>query len=45
MLHRKIIAFSSQIHTKHTNTLCGQHVEFVIVKPKGTYSDHRALKG
>jgi len=22
----------SEIHTKHTNTLCGQKVEFVFVK-------------
>jgi hypothetical protein len=44
MLDREIIAVCSQIHTKHTNTLCGQIVEFVNVKPGGTYSDHWALK-
>ena len=27
MLYREIIAVCSQIHTKHTNTLCGQNVE------------------
>ena len=32
MLYREIIALCSQIHTKHTNTLCGQNVEFVSVK-------------
>jgi hypothetical protein len=32
MLYREIIAVSSQIHTKHINTLCGQNVEFVNVK-------------
>jgi hypothetical protein len=32
MLYREIIAVCSQIHTKHTNTLCGQNVEFVNVK-------------
>ena len=32
MLYRKIIAFCSQIHTKHINTLCGQNVELVNVK-------------
>ena len=32
MLYRKIIAICSQIYTKHTNTLCGQNVEFVNVK-------------
>jgi hypothetical protein len=43
MLYREIIAVCSEIHTKHTNTLCGQNVEFVDVKPGGTYSDHWAL--
>ena len=33
MLYREIIAVCSQIHTKHINTLCGQNVEFVNVKP------------
>ena len=32
MLYREIIAVCSQIHTKHTNTLCGQNVEFMNVK-------------
>jgi hypothetical protein len=32
MLYREIIAVFSQVHTKHTNTLCGQSVEFVNVK-------------
>jgi hypothetical protein len=32
MLHREIIAVCSQIHTKHTNTLCGQNVELLNVK-------------
>ena len=27
MLYSEIIAVCSQIHTKHTNTLCGQNVE------------------
>ena len=40
MLYREITAVCSQIHTKHINTLCGQNVEFVNVKPGGTYSDH-----
>jgi len=39
------IAVCSQIHTKHTNTFCGQNVEFLNVKLDGTYSDHWALKG
>ena len=44
-LYRQIIAVCSQIHTKHINTLCGQNVEYVSVKPGGTHSDHWALKG
>jgi len=44
MLYRKIIAVCCQIHTNHINTLCEQNVEFVNVKPGGTYSDHRVLK-
>jgi hypothetical protein len=31
MLYREIIAVSSQIHTKHINTLCGRNVEFLEV--------------
>ena len=32
MLCMEVIAVCSQIHTKHTNTLCGQNVELLIVK-------------
>jgi len=32
MLYWEIMAFCSQIHTKHINTLCGQNVEFLNVK-------------
>jgi len=32
MLYREIIAVCSDVHTKHTNTLFGQNVEFFIVK-------------
>jgi len=32
MLYREIIAVCFQIHTKHTNTLCGQDVELLYVK-------------
>jgi hypothetical protein len=28
MLYREIIAVCSEIHTEHTNTLCGQNVAF-----------------
>ena len=31
-MYREIIAVSSQIHTKHLNTMCGQNVEFLNVK-------------
>jgi len=45
MLHRKIIAVCSQIHTKHINTLWGKNVELLNVKSSGTYSDRWATKG
>ena len=45
MLYREIIAVCSQIHTKHINTLCGQKLQLLYVKPGGTYSDHWALEG
>jgi len=32
MLYREIIPVCSQIHTKHTNTQCGQNVELLNVK-------------
>jgi hypothetical protein len=32
MLYREIIAVSSEIHTKNTNKLCWQNIEFVDVK-------------
>jgi hypothetical protein len=31
MLYSEIIAVCSQIHTKHTNTLCGQNDELLNV--------------
>jgi hypothetical protein len=43
MLYREIIAVCSEIHTKHINTLCGQNIEFVNVKPGGTWSNRWAL--
>jgi hypothetical protein len=43
MLYSEIIAVCSEIHTKDINTLCGQNVEFVNVKPGGTYSNHWTL--
>ena len=44
MLYREIIAVCSDIHTTHINTLCGQNVGLVNVKPAGKYSNHWALK-
>jgi hypothetical protein len=44
MLYREITAVCFEIHTKHINTVCGQNVELVNVKPGGIYSDHWALK-
>jgi len=32
MLYREIIAFCSEIHTKHINTVCGQNVDLLNVK-------------
>jgi hypothetical protein len=43
MLCREIIAVYSQIHTKHINTLCGQNVEVLNVRPGGTYNNHWTL--
>jgi hypothetical protein len=45
MLYREIVAVCSQIHTKHLNTLCGQSVGFLYVKPGGKYSNHWVLLG
>jgi len=44
MLYMEIIAVCSEIHTKYINTLCGQNVEFVIVKLGGAYSKQRTAK-
>jgi len=43
MLYREIIAVCSEIHTKHINTVCGENVEFLNIKPGGTHSDHYAV--
>jgi hypothetical protein len=45
MLYKPKADVCSDIHTKHINTVCGQNVEFVNVKPGGTYSNHWALEG
>jgi hypothetical protein len=43
MLYREIIAVCSEIHTKHINTLCGQNVELLNVKPGGYHWDCRHM--
>jgi hypothetical protein len=45
MLYREIIAVCSQIHTKHTSTLCGQKVVLLNVKLGGAYVIHKTLNG
>jgi len=43
MLYRDIIAVCSEMHTKYVNTLYGQNIEFLDVKPDGKYSDRQVL--
>jgi hypothetical protein len=43
MLYREIIAVSSEIHTKHINTVCGQNVKVFYVKTGCTYSSFKCL--
>ena len=45
MFYWEILAVCYQIHTKHINTLCGQNVELLNVKPGSTESNHWTLKG
>jgi hypothetical protein len=45
MLYREIIAVCSEIHTKHINTLRGQNVGLLNVKPGGIYNENRPVKG
>ena len=40
MRYREIIAVSSQIHTKHINTLCEQNVELYIKTQSVPRSKH-----
>ena len=47
MLYSEIIVVSSQIHTKHINTLCGQNVELYIKiqsVPRSEHSSSRLYK-
>jgi hypothetical protein len=45
MLFGETVALYCENHTEHTDTLCGQYVEFRYVKAGGIYSNHWALKG
>jgi hypothetical protein len=40
MLFGETIAVYCENHTEHSNTLCGQNVEFQCVKAGGTYTNH-----
>ena len=44
MMYTAKFAVCSQIRTKHS-TQSEHHVEFLNVKPGGTYSNREALKG
>jgi hypothetical protein len=39
MLFGETVAVYCENHTEHTDTLCGQNVEFWYVKAGGTYSN------
>ena len=43
MLYGEIIAVCSETHTKYINTMCGQNVGFLSVKPGNAYSNQWAL--
>jgi hypothetical protein len=40
-----MVAVGPEIHTEHTNILCGQNVEFLEVISGGTQRNHCSLKG
>jgi hypothetical protein len=41
MLYGGMIAVCSEIHTKHINSLCGQNVELLCVKPSALNTKQR----
>jgi len=43
--YREEIAVCSEINIQHINTLYGQNVESVNVKPGGTYSNQWVING
>jgi hypothetical protein len=44
MLYSEIIAVCSQIHTQYINTLRGQNLEYLDIRPGGTDSKICALR-
>jgi hypothetical protein len=44
MLFRETVAVYCENHTEHTNTLCGQNINFLFVKVWSTYSNEWALQ-
>jgi hypothetical protein len=44
MVFKRDLAVYCQNHMEHTNTLCGENVEFKYDKAGGIYSNHNALK-
>jgi hypothetical protein len=43
MLFGETVVVYCENHMEHTNTFCGQNVEFWYVKVGGIYSNHGAL--
>jgi hypothetical protein len=39
MLFRETVVYC-EVHTEHTDTPCGQNVEFYYVKAGGTFTNH-----
>jgi len=44
MRYGEIIAVCSEIHTRSTQTLCGQKAKFIDNKPGGIQNNHWVLK-
>ena len=40
MMYRAKVTICSEINTKHMNTLCGQNVKYLNVKPVGASRIH-----
>jgi hypothetical protein len=44
-MYKEKVAFCSEVHIQHMNTLSGYNVGFLDVKPNGIESNHCALGG